>query len=119
MHNELANAIRKREKRALRVRKAVKRVDRPRVTVFRSLKHLYGQVIDDSQGLTVVGLGSYSKEFKDVKDRKEAAKKVGLKLAELAAAKNIKEVVFDRGYYKYHGRVAAFAEGLREGGLSF
>jgi large subunit ribosomal protein L18 len=119
MNSELSNTNRKREKRALRVRKSVKRFDRPRVTIFRSLNHLYGQVIDDSKGLTVVGLGSYSKEFKNIKDKKEAAKKVGLKLAELAVSKSVKEVVFDRGYYKYHGRVAAFAEGLREGGLSF
>ena len=90
-----------------------------RLSVFRSLNHIYAQIIDDQKGQTLVGVGSYDKELRNVKGAKEVAKQVGLKLARLAKEKQVEKVVFDRGCYKYHGRLAALADGAREGGLSF
>lgn len=88
----------------------------PRLSVFRSLKHISGQVIDDVTGNTLVSFSSL--QLKSAKgDKKEVAKLVGAELAKLALSKNIESVRFDRGGYLYHGRVQAFAEGLREGGL--
>ena len=90
----------------------------PRVSVFRSLQHISGQVIDDRAHKTVVSFSSQSlKETSG--DKKETAKKVGLELGKIAQEKNIKKVFFDRGSFRYHGRVRAFAEGLRESGLEF
>ena len=92
---------------------------RPRLNVFRSLNHIYAQIIDDVNGNTLVAASSVEKDFGATGGNCEAAKKVGLVLAERAKAKGIEEVVFDRGGYVYHGRVAALAEGAREGGLNF
>lgn len=90
----------------------------PRLCVFRSLNNIYAQVIDDVNGTTLVSASSL--ELKDTYGgNKEAAKEVGKLLAKKAADKNIKEVVFDRGGYVYHGRVAELAAGAREGGLEF
>ncbi|OGB97989.1 50S ribosomal protein L18 [candidate division TM6 bacterium RIFCSPHIGHO2_12_FULL_36_22] len=87
-----------------------------RVSVFRSLKQVYGQVIDDAKQTTIVA--SSTAELKDRKgDKKELAKEAGLLLAQKALEKGITNVAFDRGQYRYHGRVKAFAEGLRQGGL--
>lgn len=119
MYSGVLETKRKREKRALRVRRSVGRSQKLRLTIFRSAKHIYGQVINDADGVTLAGIGSYDKELRTIKDRKKVAKEVGLRLAKLATSKNVKEVVFDRGSYKYHGRVAAFADGAREGGLEF
>ncbi|HJM69011.1 MAG TPA: 50S ribosomal protein L18 [Candidatus Babeliales bacterium] len=87
-----------------------------RVSVFRSLKQVYGQVIDDATHATLAA--SSTVELKDPKgDKKELAKEAGVLLAQKALEKGIKSVAFDRGQYRYHGRVKAFAEGLRQGGL--
>ena len=91
----------------------------PRLNVFRSLQHIYAQLIDDVAGVTLVSASTVEKDFKDYGGNKDAAFTVGKLLAERAAAKNIKDVVFDRGGYIYHGRVESLAEGAREGGLNF
>ena len=91
----------------------------PRLDVFRSLQHIYAQLIDDENGVTLVSASTVEKDFKDYGGNKDAAFKVGKLLAERAAAKNIVDVVFDRGGYIYHGRVQSLAEGARDGGLNF
>jgi len=111
----------KRDKRHRRVRKKVRgSAERPRLVVFRSLRHIYGQIIDDSEGRTLVAVSSLTSELRG-KDgsRVEIAKEVGKLLAQKAREKGIETVVFDRGGYRYHGRVKALAEGAREGGLQF
>ena len=91
--------------------------ERPRLSVFRSEKNIYAQIIDDAAGCTLVSASSVEKGFEGNGGNVEAAKKVGAKVAERALQKGIEEVVFDRGGYIYHGRVQALAEGAREGGL--
>lgn len=91
----------------------------PRLNVFRSLQHIYAQLIDDVAGVTLVSASSTEKDFTNYGGNKDAAKAVGMLLAERAKEKNITDVVFDRGGYVYTGRVAALAEGAREGGLNF
>ena len=91
----------------------------PRLNVFRSEKHIYAQIIDDTKGMTLCAASSVEKDFEGLGSNKEAAKKVGKTVAERAKAIGINTVVFDRGGYVYHGRVAALAEGAREGGLEF
>ena len=91
----------------------------PRLNVFRSNANIYAQLIDDVNGVTLASANTLEKGFEGATGNCEAAKKVGLALAERAKAKGIEEVVFDRGGYVYHGRVAALAEGAREGGLNF
>ena len=93
--------------------------ERPRLNVFRSNANIYAQLIDDVNGVTLVSANTLEKEFEGATGNAEAAKKVGLTLAERAKAKGIEQVVFDRGGYIYHGRVAALAEGAREAGLKF
>ena len=105
-----------------RVRAKIKGTNkRPRLSVFRSNRHIFAQLIDDVSGKTFVSSSDLKKEKSVKKNLKklEIAKNVGLKLAKAAALKDIKTVVFDRGGYKYHGRVKAVAEGAREGGLRF
>ena len=92
--------------------------ERPRLSVFRSEKNIYAQIIDDVAGNTLVAASSVEKDF-GPGSNKEAARKVGKLVAERALAKGIEEVVFDRGGYIYHGRVMELAEGAREGGLKF
>ena len=92
---------------------------RPRLDVFRSAKNIYAQIIDDVNGVTLVAAASNEKDFGMYGGNIEAAKKVGLMVAERAKAKGIEEVVFDRGGYVYHGRVQALADAAREGGLKF
>lgn len=94
-------------------------VQRPRLNVYRSLNHIYAQIIDDVKGVTLVAASSVEKDFGMAGGNKEAAKKVGDLIAKRAAEKGITEVVFDRGGYVYHGRVKELAEGAREGGLKF
>ena len=93
--------------------------ERPRLNVFRSETNIYAQIIDDTKGITLVSASSLEKGFEGPGSNIEAAKKVGLAIAERAKAKGIDTVVFDRGGYLYHGRVKALAEGAREGGLQF
>ena len=91
----------------------------PRLNVFRSNANIYAQIIDDVNGITLVAANTLEKDFEGATGNVEAAKKVGAVLAERAKAKGIEQVVFDRGGYIYHGRVAALAEGAREAGLKF
>ena len=93
--------------------------ERPRLNVFRSETNIYAQIIDDTQGVTLVSANSLEKGFECDGTKTDAAKKVGQMVAERAKAKGIDTVVFDRGGYVYHGRVQALAEGAREGGLQF
>lgn len=110
-------------KRHARVRKKISGTpETPRLCVFRSLNHIYAQIIDDVQGNTLVAASSVEKEIAVLlggKSKSEKAKIVGQKLAEKALAKGINEVVFDRGGYLYTGRVASLADGARESGLKF
>jgi len=107
-------------KRHRRVRKNISgTAERPRLNVFRSLNHIYAQIIDDTKGVTLVSASSMDKDFNQYGGNCEAAKAVGMAVAKKALDKGIKAVVFDRGGYVYHGRVAALAEGAREGGLEF
>ena len=92
---------------------------RPRLDVFRSAKNIYAQIIDDVNGVTLVSASSLEKDFACEGTKSDAAKQVGMTIAERAKAKGIDTVVFDRGGYLYHGRVKALAEGAREGGLQF
>jgi large subunit ribosomal protein L18 len=92
--------------------------ERPRLAVFRSVKHIYAQVIDDTKGHTVVAAGSSEKDTKNG-GNVAGAKEIGKLVAERAKDKGIKAVVFDRGGYQYHGRVKALAEAAREAGLEF
>jgi large subunit ribosomal protein L18 len=112
------------QRRTAKVRRNVRRAagGRLRLSVFRSSKHIYAQVIDDTKGETVVSASSLEKEMRtDLKTgaNVEAAKAVGKRLADRAVAKGVKDVVFDRGGYLYHGRVKALANAAREGGLNF
>ena len=93
--------------------------ERPRLSVFRSEKHIYAQIIDDVAGRTLVSASSVEKGFEGSGANQEGARAVGKLIAERAVAKGIEEVVFDRGGFVYHGRVKALAEGAREGGLKF
>jgi large subunit ribosomal protein L18 len=111
-------------RRTGRVRRALKRTayGRPRLSVFRSSKHIYAQVIDDAKGETVVAASSMEKDVRAGRKTGaniDAAKAVGTRLAERAKEKGVKQVVFDRGSYLYHGRVKALADAAREGGLEF
>ena len=107
-------------KRHKRVRAKVSGTpERPRLNVFRSEKNIYAQIIDDVNGVTLASANTLEKSFEGAAGNCEAAKKIGLLLAERAKAKGIDTVVFDRGGYLYHGRVAELAEGAREGGLEF
>ena len=112
-----------RRRRHLRVRKKMQTgQDRPRLAVFRSLKHIYAQIIDDAQGRTLASASTLDPEVRDqIADMKksEQAKLVGEVLARRAKARGVERVVFDRGGYKYHGRVRSLAEGARGGGLEF
>ncbi len=115
----------RRERRHRRVRGKVNGTsERPRLVVHRSLKHIEGQVVDDVSGRTLVGLSTLSADLKGQKaseghNKTEASRSAGKALAEKARELGITRVVFDRGGYLYHGRVKAFAEGAREGGLDF
>ena len=93
--------------------------ERPRLNVFRSAANIYAQIIDDVNGVTLASASSREKDFACEGTKSDAAKQVGLTVAERAKAKGIDTVVFDRGGYVYHGRVQALAEGAREGGLQF
>ncbi|MEA3335831.1 MAG: 50S ribosomal protein L18 [Chloroflexota bacterium] len=112
-----------RKRRHARVRRKIHgTAARPRLNVFRSLTHIYAQVIDDDNGRTLVAASSVDREFKGKAtgiNKTDQAKLVGTLVAERALQQGIKQVVFDRGGYPYHGRVRALAEASREGGLDF
>ena len=109
-----------RERRHLRIRKKVQGTsERPRLAVYRSLKYIYCQVIDDQKGVTLLSCSSNAAALEKKGGKKAAAEAVGLALAEAAKKKGIQQVVFDRGGYRYHGRVQALADAARKGGLSF
>ena len=119
MESELKKTKKRRNNRVLRVRKPLVRSDRPRLVVNRSLKKIYAQLIDDRKSVTIAAISTQNKELKDIKNKCERAKKAGIALANAAKEKGVKKVVFDRRHNKYHGRIAAFAEGAREAGLVF
>ena len=110
-----------REQRHRRVRaRVIGTPERPRLNVFRSVKHIYAQVIDDTQGHTLAAAGSLDKDLRDADGTKTAdAQAVGRLVAERAKAAGITRVVFDRGGYQYHGRIKALADAAREAGLEF
>jgi large subunit ribosomal protein L18 len=120
----MASVVDRTLRRTAKVRREIRRAagDRKRLSVFRSSKHIYAQVIDDIKGETLASASSLEKEMRgSLKNGANiaAAKAVGKLLAERAAAKGVKDVVFDRGGYLYHGRVKALADAAREGGLKF
>lgn len=111
-------------KRKQRIRRKIQgNATRPRLTVTRTLKHIYVQLIDDASGRTLLSTSTVAKDLREqakaTGSRKELGKLVGKNIAKLALEQNIKEVVFDRNGFLYHGRVSAVAEGAREGGLKF
>ncbi|MDC0707291.1 50S ribosomal protein L18 [Stigmatella sp. ncwal1] len=116
------SVVEARIKRKNRIRKKLSgSSERPRLTVYKSLKHIYAQVVDDSTGKTLAYASSLSKELKgqDEGDKKEAAKRVGKLIAEKCKVANVEAVVFDRNGFPYHGRIAAVADAAREAGLKF
>ncbi|HTP24265.1 MAG TPA: 50S ribosomal protein L18 [Anaeromyxobacteraceae bacterium] len=120
----MAKPVGAREKRKARIRKKLKGTsERPRLTVYKSLKHTYAQIIDDTVGKTIVSVSTGSKSLRDeVKkedDKTAAAKKVGAAVARVALEKGVQQVVFDRNGFDYHGRVAAVAQAARDLGLKF
>lgn len=113
-----------RERSKVRIRKKITgTAERPRLTVYRSLSHIYAQLIDDAGNRTIVSASSLSKEIlediKNAKGKSAKSKKVGTLLGKKALENNISDVVFDRNGYRYHGRIKALAEGAREAGLKF
>jgi large subunit ribosomal protein L18 len=120
----LKNRVERRVRKKARVRKKIVGTpNRPRFTVFRSSRHIYAQIIDDSQGKTIVSASSVSKALKDevkgAATERDVCKLIGKAAAKLALEMKITEVVFDRNGYLYHGRVKAVADGAREAGLKF
>ena len=112
-----------RERRKFRIRNKISgTTDRPRLTIFRSARHIYAQVVDDVKGTTLAAASTLSRDLKGTlveDDKTAAAKKVGALIAKICIAKKIEKVVFDRNGYLYHGRVKALADAAREAGLSF
>ncbi|MCX6031610.1 MAG: 50S ribosomal protein L18 [Chloroflexi bacterium] len=112
-----------RDRRHERIRRRLRgTTERPRLNVFRSLQHVYAQVIDDDQGRTLVAASTIDPELREQLgglSKSQQAAKVGKLVAQRALAQGLKQVVFDRGGYPYHGRVKALADGAREGGLEF
>jgi large subunit ribosomal protein L18 len=112
-----------RERRTLSVRRGIRgTAERPRLSVFRSSKNIYCQVIDDGGGRTLASASSMDKALRESLkglNRKDAAKKIGIEIAARAKSAGVTKVAFDRGRFKYHGRVQSLADGAREGGLEF
>lgn len=114
------NKENKKLKRRLRVRAKIKGTkERPRLSVFRSNRFIYAQLIDDKKGETIIGVSEKHLDKSAILKKMERAKVLGLLMAKKSLAKKIKKVVFDRGGYSYHGRVSWVANGAREGGLKF
>lgn len=118
MARDSRDVIRKRIHKRIRSRVAGTQV-RPRLAVFRSVNHIYAQVIDDAEGHTLASASSTEKDLKGKGGNVEGAKLIGKTVAERAKAKGINKIVFDRGGYLYHGRVKALADAAREAGLEF
>lgn len=124
MRKPIIKYITGRDKRRIRVRKKVQGTpERPRVSVYRSLKHMYVQLVDDTTGVTLVSASTHSKDlhaqFTDVQGKVGKAHLIGKEIARRALERNITTVVFDRAGYMFHGRIKAVADGAREGGLQF
>ncbi|MGD9503053.1 MAG: 50S ribosomal protein L18 [Methyloceanibacter sp.] len=120
----MSSKLTKTDWRRARVRKALRATGklRPRLSVFRSAKNIYAQVIDDQRGVTLAAASTLEADFKKAGKKgadKSAASEIGKLVAERAVKAGVKDVVFDRGSYLYHGRVKALADGAREGGLNF
>lgn len=112
------NVVRKRVHS--RIRKKIQgTAERPRLNIFRSLNHIYAQIIDDVKGVTLVSASSLDKEIRNAGGNAAGAKSVGTEIAKRAKSKGIETVVYDRGGYNYHGRVKVLAEAAREAGLKF
>lgn len=109
----------KKQRRAKRVRTKAKAGNRPRLSVFRSNRHISAQIIDDKNGQTLFSFSDIKLKNQNKMAKMEAAKEIGKRIAQAALKSGLKEVVFDRSGYRYHGRVKALAEGAREGGLVF
>lgn len=111
------------QNRKIRVRRKISGTgDRPRLTVYKSLKHVYAQIVDDDAGVTLVSASSMARDVRDDLKKKntvDAAKAIGTSIAKKALARDIKQVVFDRNGYAYHGKVKALADAAREAGLDF
>ena len=119
MYDYLKNRRMLRDKRAFRVRKKIHgSSDRPRMSIFKSNRQLYVQLIDDNASATLLSCSTLSKEI-NLKKGKESAKLLGAKIAELAKEKSIEAVILDRGHAKYHGVIAEFADAARAAGLKF
>lgn len=120
LKNKTSYKTTKRLKNKARVRKKVEGLpERPRLTVYRSGRHMYAQIIDDSTGKTLVSYSTLQSEGALKNKNKDSAKAVGAELAKRALSQKIKQVVFDRSGYVFHGRVKAVADGAREAGLDF
>lgn len=119
----MARKLTGRQRRKFRIRNKISGLEgRPRLTVFRSARHIYAQVVDDVEGRTLAAASTMSPDLKGVvaeNDKTEAAKKVGALVAKICLERKIDRVVFDRNGYLYHGRVKALAEAAREAGLQF
>jgi large subunit ribosomal protein L18 len=119
----LLKKVEQKQRRQRRVRSKVSGTsERPRLSVFRSARHIYAQVIDDESGKTLAAASTVAKDVKDVvteANKTDAAKKVGEAIARVCLEKGVKKVVFDRAGYMYHGRVSALAEAARKAGLEF
>ncbi len=123
MRAEITKMNERREKRAFRTRKKLRgTMAKPRLSVVKSNKHIHVQLINDDEGKTLASTATFAKEFRNTefnKRNKESAAKLGEKIAALAIEKNVREVVFDRGPFKYHGILAALADSARSAGLKF
>lgn len=123
MNSETKNNQRKQFRRSLRVRKSLHGTSsKPRLCVYKSNCHIQAQLIDDDAGITLGSISTFSKQFRNTefaKKNKASARKLGQAIADIAKDKSIKEVVFDRGPFKYHGVLAELANAAREGGLQF
>jgi len=123
MDNAKTNRKAARRRRAFRVRNKLRGTsERPRLSISKTNKHIYAQLIDDERGISLAGVGTRSKENQKTeanKKSKEAAKEIGKQIAHLAKKRNISAVIFDRGISKYHGVIAELAQGAREAGLKF
>ncbi|MCB1108052.1 MAG: 50S ribosomal protein L18 [Chlamydiia bacterium] len=123
MHSEVKQRVIKKQKRTLRVRKHLRgTAEKPRLCVFKSNAHISVQLIDDDKGITLVGLGSYTKEIRSAnqgKPKKELAANIGHMIGAKIKEHNIGQIVFDRGPNKYHGVIAALADAVREAGIKF
>ena len=124
MNKQKLHSLTRRDKIKLKIRKRIVGTEqKPRMVIYRSLNHIYTQLVDDKNHKTLLSVSSNAKEvidkIKDTKGNLQKSKLVGKVTAEKALSKNIKEVVFDRGGYLYHGRVKAVADGAREAGLKF